>query len=65
MSCISNERFGTSEGGSGWTWDKGGIGMGGKDAGISMITISKQLIVSLIVLEFKIRYDNFVSFLQG
>ena len=34
MSSISNERFGTSEGGSGWTWDKGGIGMGGKDAGI-------------------------------
>ena len=62
MSCISNERFGTSEGGSGWTWDKGGIGMGGKDAGIIMITISKQLIR---VLEFKIRYDNFVSFLQG
>ena len=64
MSCISNERFGTSEGGSGWTWDKGGIGMGGKDAGISMITISKQLILSF-VLEFKIRYDNFVSLLQG
>ena len=33
MSSVSNERFGTSEGGSGWTWDKGGIGMGGKDAG--------------------------------
>ena len=47
MSCISNERFGTSEGGSGWTWDKGGIGMGGKDEGILMITVSKQLIVPL------------------
>merc|ERR1712001_508373 len=35
MSCISNERFGTSEGGSGWTWDKGGIGMGGKDKGLA------------------------------
>ena len=34
MSSISNERFGTSEGGSGWSWDKGGIGMGGKEAGI-------------------------------
>ena len=46
MSCISNERFGTSEGGSGWTWDKGGIGMGGKDAGIIMIIVSKQLIIA-------------------
>merc|ERR1712088_471203 len=35
MSSISNERFGTSEGGSGRTWDKGGIGMGGKDAGLA------------------------------
>ena len=34
MSSISNERFGTSGGGSGWSWDKGGIGMGGKEAGI-------------------------------
>ena len=34
VSCISHERFGTSEGGSGWSWDKGGIGMGGKEAGI-------------------------------
>lgn len=33
VSTISKERFGTSEGGSGWSWDKGGIGMGGKDAG--------------------------------
>ena len=33
VSAISKERFGTSEGGSGWSWDKGGIGMGGKDAG--------------------------------
>ena len=56
MSCISNERFGTSEGGSGWTWDKGGIGMGGKDAGISMITISKQLIVSLM--SYRLRIQN-------
>ena len=54
MSCISNERFGTSEGGSGWTWDKGGIGMGGKDAGIIMIIVSKQLIIAKFrVLEFK------------
>ena len=48
MSSISNERFGTSEGGSGWTWDKGGIGMGGKDAGILMISVSQKLIVSLM-----------------
>ena len=69
MSSISNERFGTSEGGSGWTWDKGGIGMGGKDAGIFMIQVSKQLIVSLMNYfasqNSKIRYDNFVSYLQG
>lgn len=35
VSCISHERFGTSEGGSGWTWDKGGVGMGGKEAGLA------------------------------
>eukprot|EP00095_Tigriopus_kingsejongensis_P007555 maker-scaffold104_size368486-snap-gene-2.43 protein:Tk07555 transcript:maker-scaffold104_size368486-snap-gene-2.43-mRNA-1 annotation:"predicted protein" len=28
-----NERFGTSGGASGWTWDKNGVGMGGKDKG--------------------------------
>ena len=42
--------------------------MGGKDAGISMITVSKQLIVSLMNYASQnsnIRYDNFVSFLQG
>merc|ERR1711936_1318066 len=35
VSATSHERFGTSEGGSGWTWDKGGIGMGGKEAGLA------------------------------
>jgi len=33
VSATSHERFGTSKGESGWTWDKGGIGMGGKDKG--------------------------------
>jgi len=29
------ERFGTANGGSGWTWDgKDRVGMGGKDAGV-------------------------------
>ena len=32
-SRISMERFGASDGSSGWKWDKGGVGMGGKDAG--------------------------------
>lgn len=27
------ERFGDPNGSSGWKWEKGGIGMGGKDAG--------------------------------
>jgi hypothetical protein len=27
------ERFGDANGSSGWTWGKGGIGMGGKDSG--------------------------------
>ena len=58
MSCISNERFGTSEGGSGWTWDKGGIGMGGKDAGIFMIQVSKQLIVSLMNYTSRLRIQK-------
>ena len=48
MSSISNERFGTSEGGSGWSWDKGGIGMGGKEAGINKTMTCIQLIISLI-----------------
>ena len=32
-SRISTERFGASDGSSGWKWDKGGVGMGGKDLG--------------------------------
>lgn len=48
MSSICNERFGTSEGGSGWSWDKGGIGMGGKEAGINKTMTCIQLIISLI-----------------
>ena len=32
-SPISTERFGASDGSSGWKWDKGGVGMGGKDQG--------------------------------
>merc|ERR1711894_632890 len=35
VSATSHERFGTSVGGSGWSWDKGGIGMGGKDKGLA------------------------------
>merc|ERR1712212_440249 len=31
-SCAS-ERFGSGDGSSGWKWEKGGIGMGGKDSG--------------------------------
>ena len=30
---MSGERFGHSNGDSGWRWDKGGVGMGGKEAG--------------------------------
>merc|ERR1711872_1015993 len=30
---IATERFGSGDGSSGWKWDKGGVGMGGKDAG--------------------------------
>ena len=45
MSSICNERFGTSEGGSGWSWDKGGIGMGGKEAGINKTMTCIQLII--------------------
>ena len=33
LTSTSNERFGTSKGESGWTWDKNGVGMGGKDIG--------------------------------
>ena len=29
---MSGERFGHSNGDSGWRWDKGGVGMGGKEA---------------------------------
>merc|ERR1711902_439060 len=29
------ERFGSSDGSSGWKWEKGGIGMGGKDKGVA------------------------------
>ena len=32
-SCISRERFGANDGSSGWKWEKGGVGMGGKDKG--------------------------------
>ena len=32
-SRISSERFGASDGSSGWKWDKGGVGMGGKESG--------------------------------
>ena len=34
VSTTCNERFGTSKGESGWKWDKGGVGMGGKEAGM-------------------------------
>ena len=34
VSATSHERFGTSKGESGWTWDKGGVGMGGKEKGM-------------------------------
>ena len=37
VSATAHERFGTSEGGSGWSWDKGGIGMGGKEKGMTAI----------------------------
>jgi len=32
--CISKsqERFGNPDGESGWKWEKGGVGMGGKEA---------------------------------
>jgi len=30
---MSGERFGHSNGDSGWRWDNNGVGMGGKDAG--------------------------------
>ena len=32
-SGVLSERFGSADGSSGWKWDKGGVGMGGKDAG--------------------------------
>ena len=34
VSTTCNERFGTSKGESGWKWDKGGVGMGGKETGM-------------------------------
>lgn len=34
VSARWSERFGTSQGESGWKWDNNGIGMGGKDAGM-------------------------------
>ena len=30
---VTLERFGDGSGSSGWKWEKGGVGMGGKDAG--------------------------------
>merc|ERR1711974_252684 len=30
---VATERIGSGDGSSGWKWDKGGVGMGGKDAG--------------------------------
>jgi len=30
---MSGERFGHSNGDSGWRWEKNGVGMGGKEAG--------------------------------
>ncbi len=30
-SSLTSLRFGVSDGASGWKWDKGGVGMGGKD----------------------------------
>jgi len=35
ITCItkSEERFGNPDGESGWKWEKGGVGMGGKEAG--------------------------------
>ena len=35
-SSSSGQRFGVSDGGSGWKWDKGGVGMGGKDKGTNI-----------------------------
>ena len=32
MSDAAPQRFGHSNGDSGWRWDKGGVGMGGKEA---------------------------------
>merc|ERR1711894_203831 len=43
VSTTAHERFGTSEGGSGWSWDKGGAGMGGKERGLA--TEIKQKVV--------------------
>ena len=34
-SSVIKERFGSDGGQSGWKWDKGGIGMGGKDKGVA------------------------------
>merc|ERR1711872_381780 len=32
-SSVTLERFGSGDGSSGWKWEKGGVGMGGKDVG--------------------------------
>ena len=34
-SVVSQQRFGDHTGSSGWKWEKGGVGMGGKTSGIS------------------------------
>jgi len=33
MSGEAGQRFGHSDGDSGWRWERNGVGMGGKDAG--------------------------------
>lgn len=34
-SSVVKERFGADGGVSGWKWEKGGVGMGGKDKGVA------------------------------
>lgn len=45
LSSTTNhlQRFGSDDGSSGWKWEKGGVGMGGKDSGKENIHHFKKL----------------------
>ena len=55
--AIQQERFGASDGGSGWKWDKGGIGMGGKDKG----TMASKLKCCYDMFYIFFKYSTFVE----